>query len=150
MRFGFHISIAGGFSKVVEKALRAQCETIQLFSRNPRGWDYKDLDPNDVKQFKAELKKSSISPCVVHLPYLPNLAASKAELYEKSINSLCEDLRRTEILGMPFLVAHIGSSVSLSEEEAVESWNKRYTPKHETVEAWEKRTGENYPDDGPV
>jgi hypothetical protein len=24
------------------------------------------------------------------------------------------------------------------------------TPKHETVEQWEKRTGESYPDDGPV
>ncbi len=24
------------------------------------------------------------------------------------------------------------------------------TPKHETVDQWEKRTGETYPDDGPV
>ncbi len=120
MRFGFHISIAGGFSKVVEKALKAKCETIQLFSRNPRGWNYKDLDPNDVKQFKAELKTSNISPCFVHLPYLPNLAATKEDLYQKSINTLCEDLLRAETLGIAFLVAHVGSRVSLSEGEAIE------------------------------
>ena len=120
MRFGFHISIAGGFSKVVERALKTECETIQLFSRNPRGWNYKDLDPNDVKQFQAELRASNISPCFVHLPYLPNLAAAKEDLYEKSIDTLCEDLRRAEMLGIPFLVVHIGSRVSLSEDEAVE------------------------------
>ena len=124
MRFGFHISIAGGFSKVVERALQTQCETIQLFSRNPRGWNYKDLDCNEVKQFKADLKASNISPCFLHLPYLPNLAAAREELYVKSIDSLCEDLRRAEILGIPFLVAHVGSRVSLSEGEAIEKMVK--------------------------
>ena len=124
MRFGFHISIAGGFSKVVERALKVKCETIQLFSRNPRGWNYKDLDPNDVKQFKAERRASNISPCFVHLPYLPNLAAAKEDLYQKSINSLCEDLCRAETLGIPFLVAHVGSRVILSEEEAIEKMVK--------------------------
>ena len=88
MRFGFHISIAGGFSKVVEKALKAKCETIQLFSRNPRGWGYKDLDCSEVEKFKAALRVSNISPCFVHLPYLPNLAAEKEDLYEKSIDCL--------------------------------------------------------------
>jgi deoxyribonuclease-4 len=120
LRFGFHISIAGGFSKVVERALQTTCETIQLFSRNPRGWHYKDLDCDDVKQFKADLNVSNISPCFLHLPYLPNLAAAKEELYVKSIDSLCEDLRRAEILGIPFLVAHVGSRVTLSEGEAIE------------------------------
>ena len=120
MRFGFHISIAGGFSKVAEKALQTKCETIQLFSRNPRGWHYKDLDCNEVKQFKADLQASNISPCFLHLPYLPNLAAAKEELYRKSIGSLCEDLRRAEILGIPFLVTHVGSRVTLSENAGIE------------------------------
>ena len=124
MRFGFHVSIAGGFSKVVERALKAQCETIQLFSRNPRGWNFKELDCNDVKQFKVDLKASSISPCFLHLPYLPNLAAAEKELYVKSIDSLCEDLRRAETLGIPFLVAHVGSRVTLSEGEAIKKMVK--------------------------
>jgi deoxyribonuclease-4 len=120
VRFGFHISIAGGFSKVVHRALETQCETIQLFSRNPRGWHYKDIDPSETERFKAELESTNISPCFLHLPYLPNLAAAQEELYTKSINSVCEDLRRAEILGIPFLVVHIGSRVSLSEDKALE------------------------------
>ncbi len=120
MRFGFHISIAQGFSKVVEKAQKTKCETIQLFSRNPRGWKFKALNPDEVGQFKTKLASSNISPCFLHLPYLPNLAATKKELYTKSIDSLCEDLKRAEILSIPFLVVHVGSRVALSEEEAIE------------------------------
>ena len=120
MRFGFHISIAQGFSRVVEKAQKTKCETIQLFSRNPRGWKFKELNPDEVGQFKTKLASSNISPCFLHLPYLPNLAAAKKELYAKSIDSLCEDLKRTEILSIPFLVIHVGSRVTLSEEEAIE------------------------------
>jgi len=120
LRFGFHISIAQGFSKVVDKAQKTKCETIQLFSRNPRGWKYNDLEPNEVEHFKANLASSNISPCFLHLPYLPNLAAAKKELYTRSINSLCEDLKRAETLSIPFLVIHVGSRVTLSEEEAIE------------------------------
>jgi deoxyribonuclease-4 len=120
LRFGFHISIAQGFSKVVEKAQKTKCETIQLFSRNPRGWKFKALNPDEVGQFKTKLASSNISPCFLHLPYLPNLAATKKELYTKSIDSLCEDLKRAEILSIPFLVIHVGSRVALSEEEAIE------------------------------
>ena len=120
MRFGFHISIAQGFSKVVDKAQKTKCETIQLFSRNPRGWEFKELNPDEVGQFKTKLASSNISPCFLHLPYLPNLAATKKELYTKSIDSLCEDLKRAEILSIPFLVIHVGSRVALSEEEAIE------------------------------
>jgi len=120
LRFGFHISIAQGFSKVVEKAQKTKCETIQLFSRNPRGWEFKELNPDEVGQFKTKLASSNISPCFLHLPYLPNLAATKKELYTKSIDSLCEDLKRAEILSIPFLVIHVGSRVALSEEEAIE------------------------------
>ena len=91
-----------------------------MFSRNPRGWRYKDLDSNEVKQFERDLSTSNISPCFLHLPYLPNLAAAQEELYAKSINSLCEDLRRAELLGVPFLVVHMGSRVSLGEDEAIQ------------------------------
>ena len=30
------------------------------------------------------------------------------------------------------------------------TWNTRHQPTHETVQQWEERTGQTYPDDGPV
>ena len=119
MRFGFHISIAHGFSTVIEKARKTRCETMQLFSRNPRGWKYQPLNPAEVEKFVADLASSCIAPCFLHLPYLPNLASGSGELYDKSIDSLCEDLARAQSLSIPFLVVHVGKSLSLSESEAI-------------------------------
>jgi len=110
MRIGFHISIAGGFKQVVERARQRQCETIQLFSRNPRGWKYKPLDQDDVVIFKQEVRRECISPVFVHMPYLANLASSDTPLFVRSVDSLIEDLKRSEILGARFLIMHIGSS----------------------------------------
>lgn len=121
MRFGFHISIGGGFKKVVERALKKQCQTIQLFSRNPRGWDFGELDKEDIKEFQSQIKNADISPVFVHMPYLPNLASSDKELFKKSLFSLIEELKRTETLGAQFLIMHVGSRLSASEESAIKN-----------------------------
>jgi len=119
MRFGFHISIAQGISAVIEKARKMRCETIQLFSRNPRGWYYKIIPDAEVERFKTNLRKSDISPCFLHLPYLPNLASPDKDLYAKSVDSLCADLARADVLGIPFLVVHVGKRLGLSEGRAM-------------------------------
>jgi deoxyribonuclease-4 len=118
MRFGFHISISGGFSRVVERALERGCETLQLFSRNPRGWKYRPLNLDDVNAFRSHVARAQIHPVFVHLPYLPNLASPHKELYARSTETLCEDLRRSEALGAPYLIAHVGHRGHLSEEAA--------------------------------
>ncbi len=119
MRFGFHISIAQGIASVIEKARQTRCETIQLFSRNPRGWKFKNLSADQVEGFKAQLEKSGISPCILHLPYLPNLASANPDLYAKSVDSLCADLVRAGALTIPFVVAHVGKRLELSEGRAM-------------------------------
>lgn len=110
MKFGFHISIAGGFKNVVSRAKERKCTTIQFFSRNPRGWKYKPLDKEDITLFQKEIKREYISPIFVHMPYLPNLASSNPALFKRSVDALMEDLKRSELIGAPYLISHIGSS----------------------------------------
>ncbi len=119
MRFGFHISIAGGFSKVVERARRRGCETIQLFSRNPRGWAYKPLDRQEVNLFRREFSNTTISPLFVHMPYLPNLASNDRDLYENSLDVLQTDLGRASSLGALYLIIHVGHRGHLPEDESI-------------------------------
>jgi deoxyribonuclease-4 len=119
MRFGFHISIAGGFSKVIERARKRGCETIQLFSRNPRGWAYAPLDPQEVNRFREEFSRAPIFPLFIHMPYLPNLASEDRNLYGKSLDALQADLGRSSGLGAPYLIIHVGHRVGLSEDEAI-------------------------------
>jgi len=120
MRFGFHISIAGGFSKVKERAEIRGCKTIQFFSRNPRGWKYGPLDQEDIGTFRSSMQSSDLHPLFLHLPYLPNIA-SKGKYYEQSIQSIMTDLERAEQLGAHYLITHIGHRMESSEEEGIET-----------------------------
>jgi len=121
LRFGFHISIAGGFSKVVERAEVRGCETIQFFSRNPRGWKYDPLNKKEVKEFRITIKSSDLFPIFLHLPYLPNVAARNSKYYRRSINSIVEDLKRAEKLGAQYMIIHIGHRLESSEDRAIEA-----------------------------
>lgn len=121
MRFGFHISIAGGFSKVVERARVRGCETIQFFSRNPRGWRYAPLDKEDIEEFRSSIKSSGLFPIFLHLPYLPNIASPKSKFYSRSIDSITMDLERAQQLGAQYLIIHIGHRMESSEDEAIEA-----------------------------
>jgi len=120
MKFGFQLSISGGFSKVVGRAKRVGCETIQIFSCNPRQWKNEPLAENEVEVFKRDIKREKINPVFIHIPYLPNIASGEKNLYSKSIRGLCENLLRVETLGAPYLVLHIGRRMTSSEDEARE------------------------------
>ena len=121
MRFGFHISIARGFSKVVERASVRGCETIQFFSRNPRGWNYSPLNKKDVEQFRSSVRSSAFFPIFLHMPYLPNIAAAKSKFYRRSIRSIATDLQRAEQLAAQYLIIHIGHRMESSEDQAIET-----------------------------
>ena len=121
MRFGFHISIAGGFSKIVERANVRGCETIQFFSRNPRGWKYSPLNKKEVEVFRSSIQSSTLFPVFLHMPYLPNIAFFKSKFYKRSIHSIATDLQRAEQLGAQYLIIHIGHRMESSEDQAIEA-----------------------------
>lgn len=119
MRLGFHISIAGGFSKVIGRAKKRGCETIQFFSRNPRGWAYGCLSETEVNRFRLSLHSSDFHPVFVHMPYLANIANPESPFYARSIESLATELKRAEQLGAHYVIIHIGHRGDASEEQAI-------------------------------
>lgn len=110
MRLGFHVSISGGFFLAVQRAHELGCTTMQIFSRNPRGWTVKPLDQADIDEFKRLREQYDIGPVFIHTNYLINLASSKPDLYQRSIEQFVIDLERTEHLGAEYLVTHLGSA----------------------------------------
>ncbi|MDH5174427.1 MAG: deoxyribonuclease IV [Elusimicrobiota bacterium] len=120
MRFGFHIWISEGFSKVPELARKRRARTIQFFSHNPRAWVVSPLSGEEVKKFSEGVKALGIGPLFVHMPYLPNLSSSRQDFYFKSIDALRRELERAEILGVPFIITHMGSRGEASEAESIE------------------------------
>ncbi|MFL6471082.1 MAG: deoxyribonuclease IV [Nitrososphaeraceae archaeon] len=110
-RIGFHVSISGGISNSVDNALKIGCNAFQIFSRSPRGWAAKRLLGKDIENFRTKLNDSKIDTesVFVHMPYLPNLSSPSSRLHKKSTDTLIEELRRSSILGIPYVILHLGS-----------------------------------------
>ncbi len=107
VKVGVHVSIAGSLDLAVDRAKDTGCDVFQMFSRNPRGWAYKPLSDEDAGLFRSKVKTTGIIP-VDHMPYLPNLASPKPEIYDKSIETLTAELDRCGRLKIPYLVTHLG------------------------------------------
>jgi deoxyribonuclease-4 len=108
VQVGCHVSIAGSIDLAVGRARERGCDTFQIFSRNPRGWSAKDLDFEVADAFRAAVGASGLGPVVDHMPYLPNPASPDDGIYEKSVAALTGELRRCSLLGIPYLVTHLG------------------------------------------
>jgi deoxyribonuclease-4 len=106
---GVHVSIAGGLGKAVDRAVERGCDLFQIFSRNPRGWRSKDLSQDEMDKFLTRMRSSGLLMAVDHMPYLPNLASPKEDVYTRSIDLLSTELVRCHSLRIPYLVTHLGS-----------------------------------------
>src|SRR3954469_20739182 len=99
MRIGAHMSVAGGVSNAVERAVVHGCEALQIFTKNANRWVSPPLDPADVRQFRKRLDQTGITPAVSHASYLINLASTNPALHSQSLDALADELDRAHRLG---------------------------------------------------
>lgn len=118
-RIGFHAPITGGLYNALVVAKDTGCDTVQLFSRNPRGWLAKPLADHDVVLFRKTRRLTRISPVLIHCNYLVNLAAVDKELLSRSRGSFREELERAVVLGVDYLVVHPGSARGAGEVDGI-------------------------------
>jgi len=107
VKVGVHVSIAGSIDQAVDRAKAKGCDVFQMFSRNPRGWSFRPLNPDEITAFAQKISATGLLP-VDHMPYLPNLATPKEEIYKKSVSTLTTELGRCGNLEIPYLVTHLG------------------------------------------
>jgi len=129
MRVGVHVSIAGSVDRSVDNAVTRGCTAFQIFTRNPRGWAAKPLLDKDITNFKEKLAASKIDrlATVAHMPYLPNLSSPEDDPFAKSLNSLSNEIKRCGKLGIPYLVAHLGSHKGAGDQKGIEKLVKAFT-----------------------
>jgi len=123
MRIGLHVSIAGHIYESLDRAKALGCNTMQIFSRNPRGWQAAKLEKKDVEEFRRLKIRYDINPVAVHIPYIINLATPDDRLYKRSIDAYIEDIERADLLGTEYFVTHLGSHVGSGEDNGI----KRFT-----------------------
>ena len=108
MRLGFHLSIAGSLLKAISQAEKLGCQALQIFVQNPRGWKWRPVAPEAIRAFTAARRRAGLGPLMVHLSYLPNLAAADPVLYQRSADRLVQELALARELEADYLVIHPG------------------------------------------
>jgi deoxyribonuclease-4 len=109
VKLGFHVSISGSIDLSFDRAQKLGCTAFQIFTRNPRTWRTKPLQLGEIKSFRRKHRESKINPVFSHMPYIPNLASSSDDIFEKSVDALIEEIDRCSELGIRYIVTHIGS-----------------------------------------
>ena len=113
------MSVAGGVSKAVDRAVVHGCEALQIFSKNASQWKGKPLDPAEVRLFRRRIDETGITPVVAHASYLINLATTFPLLREQSIAAFVDELDRADMLGLLGVVIHPGTCTAGTEEDAL-------------------------------
>ncbi|MBM3286250.1 MAG: deoxyribonuclease IV [Candidatus Eisenbacteria bacterium] len=110
------MSIAGGLHHAIEQAAIHRCAAVQLFSKSSNQWAARRITQEDVDRWTAALARSPMAT-VAHDSYLINLASPDPELLRKSRAAFLEEVRRCDLLGIPFLVFHPGAHMGVGEDE---------------------------------
>ena len=115
MLLGVHVSTEGKIYEALERAHDLDCNTMQIFSRNPQRWRDNFLLPEDIAEFNRRQERLKIRPLFIHIPYLINLASPNPRLYDASIEAYIEDIREACTLHADYIVTHMGSHKETSE-----------------------------------
>ncbi|MFQ5671146.1 MAG: deoxyribonuclease IV [Acidobacteriota bacterium] len=142
------MSIAGGIGKAVERAEQAGCTALQIFTKSSNQWRARVLPDEEIARFRSRLSGSGIGAVMAHDSYLINLASPGAELWERSVSSFVDEIRRCHALGVPTLVFHPGAHVGSGEEAGMARIAKALNRAHaetsgcEVVTALETHAGQ--------
>ena len=111
LTIGCHMSVAKGFEKMGLTAVKIGANTLQFFTRNPRGSKANELDQKDIAAFRLLMNEHHFGKILAHAPYTLNPASSNGHTREFALETLRDDLIRMESLPGNYYNFHPGSHV---------------------------------------
>lgn len=120
LHIGCHLSSSKGFKAMGETALAIGADTFQFFTRNPRGSQAKDIDPQDAAALCKLMQQHHFAPVIAHAPYTLNPASADAKTREFAWQTMQDDLRRMEYLPHNLYNFHPGSHVGQGTDKGIE------------------------------
>ena len=116
---GTHMSIAEGIAKTAENVVKMNANTMQIFSRNPRGSSYKNYSKEEVECFQKIRRENQFGPLLAHAPYTMNLASADERIFEFACMVIREDIARMDALQIENIVFHPGSHTGIGTEAGI-------------------------------
>ena len=117
--FGCHLSPSAGYRAMGETALELGADTLQFFTRNPRGGKAKAVDAADWSGLQALQREGKLGKIVAHGAYTINPCAAEPRTREFALEAMADDLARMEHLPGNYYNFHPGSHVGQGVEEGI-------------------------------
>ena len=121
LTIGTHMSIAGGIAKTAKDVVKMNANTMQIFSRNPRGSNFKIYEQKEIDQFQQIRKEHHFGTILAHAPYTMNLASATEKTYDFAAMVIREDIKRMEAFEIEYLVFHPGSHTGIGADAGIEN-----------------------------
>lgn len=124
IKIGSHVSYSkNGMIGCINETLSYKANAFMFYTGAPQNTLRKDIDLENVLKAKELLKENNIdiNSVIVHAPYIINLATSKEENRNFSIEFLKKEIDRCKLLGVKYLVLHPGNAVGITKEEGLEN-----------------------------
>jgi deoxyribonuclease-4 len=109
MRLGLHVRVGAGYAAAVEHAKAMGCTAVQIFSSNPRSYRVSPPNVPALQAFAAMRAEAGIDPCVIHTPYLINLASEDPKIFDGSVRLLKGDIAVAGAGKIRYVNTHLGS-----------------------------------------
>ncbi|MDI3311216.1 MAG: deoxyribonuclease IV [Thermoanaerobacterium sp.] len=142
---GCHLSVSNGYKAMAEEALKLDANTLQFFTRNPRGSKAKDIDESDCNSFLKIVNKNNFSKVVAHAPYTLNPCSPDERTREFAREVMTDDLMRMEYLPNNLYDFHPGSHVKQGVDAGIEytanMLNQILQPEQSTIVLLETMAG---------
>lgn len=106
---GAHFSIARGLHNALYEARALGCNALQIFTKNSNTWKERTLSQEEIDSFNKAKEFTGITSIASHTSYLINLATHEKKKHAMSCNVLKNELIRSSMLGIPFVVLHPGA-----------------------------------------
>lgn len=120
LTIGCHLSVSKGFTAMGKDALRVGGNTMQFFSRNPRGTKAKAIDEKDIASFLDLCKENNFGTLLCHAPYILNGCSADPEIRKLARDTMADDLQRMEYLPGNLYNFHPGSHVKQGAEAGIQ------------------------------
>ena len=136
MILGAHVSTAGGLHNAIKNGTDLACDTIQIFLRNPNQWRPRKPPTSEiVEKFITAWSEVELGEVIVHDIHLSNLASPKPEVLEKSRQAFREQMEFAQVLGIRYLVTHLGAHLGEGETVGLKQLSDSFDFLFENAEA---------------
>lgn len=118
---GAHFSVSKGYLESFKVALSIGADAMQIFAKSPMQAKLRSVTEEEARSVRDFEKRKDMRALVVHASYLLNFAKNRShDAYE--IKSLVEDILNSEALGGVGAVAHLGKSLEMTKDEAINNY----------------------------